>query len=246
VHMQSLEHTAGWYFQNVVWVDICNSMLPTTAVKAAEQSLAHKGNRVWCSEDALSDDENLRGDVRSLKMNSWDTKRVWWLPMLCKGKLHISSLPEEFTGDRPSGAADFVKAVRSALNVRFRGEQPPRILFTDRGAGFFNPGSGAITREYKAALEVHGLQAFQGDAAAVQPGKMSDCLLHETAVAWIRLKLSRTLPVRPWEESPKQLVARLKRVAARINAEYDVAGLCRGLPGRVELLRQRGGGKLKK
>ena len=126
------------------------------------------------------------------------------------------------------------------------GEQPPRVLFTDRGAGFFNPGNGIITGQYKSALEVHGLQAFQGDAATVQPGKLSDLLLHETAVSWIRVKLSRTLPARPWEESPKQLVTRLKRIAALINAEHDVVGLCRGLPGRVELLRQRGGGKLKK
>ena len=44
--------------------------------------------------------------------------------------------PDDFPGDRPAGAADFVKAVRSALNVRFQGEQPPRVLFTNRGAGF--------------------------------------------------------------------------------------------------------------
>ena len=103
-----------------------------------------------------------------------------------------------------------------------------------------------ITREYKAALELHGLQAFQGSCAAQQPGKLSDLLLHETAAAWIRLKLSRTLPARPWEESPKQLITRLKRVAARINQEYNVDGLCKDLPKRVELLQQRGGGKLKK
>ena len=134
----------------------------------------------------------------------------------------------------------------SWLHVRFQGEQPPRVLFTDRGAGFFNAGSGVVTSEYKAALELHGLQAFQGDCAVQQPGKLSDLLLHETAVAWIRLNLSRTLPARPWEESPKQLITRLKRIAGNINREYNVDGLCKDLPTRVELLQQRGGGKLKK
>ena len=102
------------------------------------------------------------------------------------------------------------------------------------------------SQKYKAALELHGLQAFQGSNAAQQPGKLSDMLLHETVAAWIRLKLSRTLQARPWEESPKQLITRLKRVAARINQEYNVDVLCKGLPKRVQLLLQRGGGKLKK
>ena len=48
------------------------------------------------------------------------------------------------------------------------------------------------------------------------------------------------------EESPAQLIARLKRIAGKINAEHDVAGLCRELPTRVEELARRGGGKLAK
>ena len=166
--------------------------------------------------------------------------------MLCRGKLHIGPLPENFPGDRPEGAAAFVKAVRSALNIRFRGGSAPRVLFTDRGAGFFNPGSGRITDQYSAALADHGLQAFQGDSAAVQPGKLSELLLHETAVAWVRLKLATSLPACPWEETSQQHLARLRRIAASINAEHDVVGLCRALPSRVNLLHERRGGKLAK
>ena len=243
-YMEGLAHPADWYFQNVVWVDICCSLLPTTAAKAAEQALARKGNKVWCSEDALSDDENLRGDVRALKMNSWDTKRVFWVPVLCRGKLHIGQLPDDFPGDKPAGAPAFVKAVRAALNVRFPEGDLPRVIFTDRGAGFYNPGTGRITNEYRAALATHGLQAFMGESAAVQPGKLSELMLHETAVSWIRVLLSSTLPARPWDESPPQLISRLKRVAGIINAEHDVAGLCRALPARIAELVRRGGGKL--
>ena len=117
-------------------------------------------------------------------------------------------------------------------------------MFTDRGAVFFNAGTGRTTREYKGALNEFGLEAFQGDSAAVQPGKLGDILLHETAVSWIRVQLTKTLPARPWEESSTQLFARLRLVAGRINSEYDVAGLCRQLPTRVARLHERGGGKL--
>ena len=166
--------------------------------------------------------------------------------MLCRGKLHIGQLPDDFPGDRPSGAATFVKAVRTALGVRFREGDLPRVVFTDRGAGFYNPGTGRITNEYKATLATHGLQAFMGDVAAVQPGKLSDLMLHETAVAWIRVLLSSSLPARSWEESPAQLISRLKRIAGKVNAAYNVAGLCHELPARIEELARRGGGKLAK
>ena len=54
------------------------------------------------------------------------------------------------------------------------------------------------------------------------------------------------LPTRPWDETPAQLGARLRRIASEINAEHDVPGLCSELPMRVEKLRLRRGRKLKK
>ena len=122
----------------------------------------------------------------------------------------------------------------------------PRVLMTDRGAGFYNAGNGRITDEYKGALAEHGLEAFMGESAAVQPGKLSDCLLHETAVSWVRLQLVRTVPRKAWEENSKQYFQRLKRIASSINAGYNVSGLCSGFPGRVETLRAKQGGKLRK
>ena len=44
----------------------------------------------------------------------------------------------------------------------------------------------------------------------------------------------------------QQLIARLKRVVGKINADYDVAGLCHQLPARIGELVRRGGGKLAK
>ena len=110
---------------------------------------------------------------------------------------------------------------------------------------FYNPGSGVITRQYKEALASTGLTAFMGERAAAQPGKLSDCFLHETAVSWIRVQERKTLPRRPWLDTNVQFSRRLKGIVAKINNTYDVAGLCRELPGRVDQLFVKAGGKLK-
>ena len=65
-------------------------------------------------------------------------------------------------------------------------------------------------------------------------------MLHEKAIAWIRNKERAVLP------TTTQLGARLKRIASEINAEHDVAGLCRKPPARVEKLRLGRGRKLRK
>ena len=54
-----------------------------------------------------------------------------------------------------------------------------------RGNGFFHAGSGRITARYAVALDAHGLQSFFGDDASIQPGKLQEIMLHETAVEWV-------------------------------------------------------------
>ena len=144
--MLGLRHTGKWYFDNLVWTDICNSVLPRTEKKAEEQALARKSGKGWMSEGCQQNNNNLRGDKRSLKMNSWDTVRVWWTPILTRGKLHVEVLPENFAGDHVDGAAPLVGKIRSALNIRFQGGNAPRVIFVDRGSGFYNAGTGAITQ----------------------------------------------------------------------------------------------------
>ena len=244
--MRGLRRTSAWYYANVVWTDICNSVLPRTEKKATEQALARKGGKGWMSEGCEGWGCNLRGDKRALKMNSWDTVRVWWAPVLTRGKLHVAILPDDFAGDDPEGAAPLVAKVRAALNVRFQGASPPRVLFTDRGRGFYNAGTGQITREFQAALKQHKLTAFMGDDAALQPGSLQELMLHETAVSWIRRGLTWTLPAKPWEETVEDYSARLRDVVHKVNEEYDVDGLCRELPARVDALHNAEGGKLGK
>ena len=165
--------------------------------------------------------------------------------MLSRGRLHIEILGEGFPGEKPSGAAILVSHVRHALNVRFR-EDPPSVLFVDRGQGFWANNTGKITKMFKAALEEHSLKAFNGDDASCQPGKLQEMMLHETAVAWIRLREERTRPPKPWLETVAQFGTRMRQICADINSKLDVEGLCRALPKRLEQLKESKGDRISK
>ena len=70
-------------------------------------------------------------------------------------------------------------------------------------------------------------------------------MLHETAVSWLRLRLERSLPKRCWEETNEGFATRLRQCCAEVNAELDVAGLCRAFPKRIQKLKERQGGRLR-
>ena len=76
VALQDLGHTAKWYFEKVVYTDICNTVLPRTEVKAEEQALARKGGKGWGSEDTKLSSSELRGGKESLKLKSTDTENL--------------------------------------------------------------------------------------------------------------------------------------------------------------------------
>lgn len=139
-----------------------------------------------------------------------------------------------------------VEKLPGILARRFPNEAKPKLVFTDRGKGYFRPSNGKVTTQYKAALDAAGLKAFQGDDASVQSGELGDCMLHETAVAWLRLLEGQTTPAVPWKESREQFVTRLKAQVQKVNDGHDVDGLCRELPGRLVDLKDLRGGAIKK
>ena len=79
--------------------------------------------------------------------------RVYYAPVLARGKLHTVLLGDDFPGETPAGAAKLVAKVRASLNVRFKGDDQPVIFFTDRGQGFYTLATGKITPHYANALE---------------------------------------------------------------------------------------------
>ena len=90
-----------------------------------------------------------------------------------------------------------------------------------------------------AALGGTGLVLFWDQNASAQPGYCADVLLHETAVSWIRHKLTATTPKRPWLESREQYAARLRQVVADINCKFAVGDLCQRFPDRIDELNNK-------
>ena len=138
-----------------------------------------------------------------------------------------------------------MEKVRAALNVRFPQGAKPRVLFVDRGKGFYTSSTARITPEFKAALRAHDLTTFMGDDASAQPGTLAQVLLHETAVAWARVQLARTMPKQPWRETREAFGDRLREACRTINAEHNVENLCREFPGRIQHLIDVAGDNLR-
>ena len=71
--------------------------------------------------------------------------------------------------------------------------------------------------------------------------------MHETAVAWVRNRLKRTLPKNPREETEAAFGKRLKRAQDYVNENYDVAAPCLEMPERLRtLVHDKKGGRLAK
>ena len=234
------ERTDAWFMRHCVWTDVCSSVLPRTEQKAAEQALARKGSNGWISDDAKGRSTNLQGRKEPLKQSSFGTLKLYWAPLLARGKLHVIPLPRDFPGDTAGGAAILATKLVPALKKRFPGSPLPKNVFTDRGLGFFHP-NGAITAEWQAGLTAAGLRAYQGDDAGAQPGQVGDVLLHETAVSWLRAGLTATTPASPETETEEEYYARLQEVCADANKRHDVEGLCKVFRARLAKVVEKEG-----
>ena len=226
-----------WCYRNLIWTDICNSILPNTQKMHKKQIAARKGKKGWGSKKTKRKSMNLRGDKAAIKQKSWGTKKVWWAPILTRGKLHIEIIGQSFPGETAAGAAVLVDHVRKAVNLRFRSADKPKILFTDRGQGFYEKFAHAtITPEYKAALRENSFKAYYGDDAKALPGRLQEVYLHETAVSWVRFQEEQTRPKEPWSETVPLFSKRMRDICLDINKRLDVDGLCRSLPKRLKNL----------
>ena len=147
-----------------------------------------------------------------------------------------------------AGMAEFVDRLPTVLRKMVGvGEALPRVIASGRGPGFYQSSTGHICREYAAALGNHGFRPFATEDASHQPPDVPDVLPHETAVAWIRTYLkkhpfSRTGSLDDQETAVRAMFA---ECTEHINASYDVEGLCRSFPRRLQALVDNGGLRLR-
>ena len=198
------------------------------------------------SEGCQQWSRNLQGSKECLKQGGWGTTRVWWMPVLTRGKLHVEVFVDDFPGENPEGAKQAAERLGPILNIRFPNETKPKVVMSDKGKGFYYPWNSQITPEYKAGLRSVGLKPFMGDDATKQSGMMGDMLLHETAVAWLRKLMGWSTPKEPWLETPEEFRARMQEAVRKVNKDYEVENLCRELPSRLAQLKDKEGDRLKK
>ena len=65
-----------------------------------------------------------------MKQNSWGVEKIWWIPILARGKLHIELLSSTFPGEKPEGVREVVDKIPGFLNARFPNAQKPRVVMT--------------------------------------------------------------------------------------------------------------------
>ena len=195
------------------------------------------------SPDAAGKSENLGGSKTAEKQASWGDTRVWFMAVLTRGRFGVRVFTDvdEFPGETPRGVGIMVDRLPALLRRMLGPEAAlPRTIFTDRGPGFFHQSHGTITSDYDAACRRHGFKPWAGSDSKrgprAQPPDISDVLLHETAMAWLRERLYRsTAEVRkPWEESPHELGLRIQRVVTGINRDCNVENLCLEFPQRLK------------
>ena len=121
-------HTAEWCYKNVIWIDLCNSIIPTSEKKADQMALARKSGSGWMSPGFQEFSRNLKGKPETLKQKSWNTYKLWWMPVLVRGKLHVECFGLDFPGENSAGAQQAAEKLGPILNKRFPNESKPKIV----------------------------------------------------------------------------------------------------------------------
>ena len=246
-HIQAMNLRGSWWYNNVVWMDPCASVLPGSKLQYEKMKQALKGNRRYISDDAKMYSRNLQGPPTALKQLTWQGKKVNWCIVLTRGRVHVEVLPADWSLDGAGMAVVVSRLPKALRKMLSRGARAPRILFTDRGTGMYAP-CGSPVREYADAVATHGFRLFwaAGESARQSPD-MPDVLLHETAVAIFRAHMRKTMPeVLPWKETREQWSVRARKVVKQMNKECDLRGLCLEMPSRLQLLIDKHGDRLRK
>ena len=255
VRLRDEGHDGQWFYRNVIWIDICSKVIPGNPKKAYEQMLAGKNKRKrLMSPDAADQSQNLGGSKTAEKQCSWGDIRVWFGVAMTRGKLSVAVFTNaDYPGENMRGVAMFIDRLPTMLNDMLGAKAAkPRTIFSDRGPGFYHRTHGTITSDYDAACRRHRFQPWAGTNCKsgdhAQPADIADWLPHETAISWVRSGLIKSMSKVPvaWKETPHEFETRLLDVVKQINSEFDVPGLCREVPSRLDDLIRREGDRLPK
>ena len=247
-------HRAAWFHDTIIWMDLCSKVIPGSPAVALDQARTAQNKRKRCMSPGSKEKSiNLGGSVTADKQCGYGSTRVYFGVVLSRGVLGVAVFTDvaQFPGETPEGARLLVERLPGLLDEMLGcSSKKPHTLFTDRGPGFYHRRWGTITGDYESACREHGFKPWAGANSKrgprAQPPDVADFLLHETTVSWLRRLEERTRPVRPWEETPGELELRLQQAARWVNENYDVRGLCMGVPDRLRALGEALGDRLPK
>ena len=246
--IQRMGRSAAWYFNNCIWIDPCSTVVPAAKRTIFDQTQLARGNRRRCmSRDTRRYSRNLRAAPYAGKQKQWADKRAWWFIILTRGCVRLRLMPIDWT-QWGHGIAEMIDDLPGILQDMF-GESAslPRCVMSDRGPGFYQASSGTIVAAYREALTRNSFYTFAGYEAKWQPPDIPDILMHETVAAWVRTFFRRY----PFKQRPKVhqnymlFAQKLRKCESHINANYDVDGLCRSFPSRIDDLVRSKGDRLK-
>ena len=245
---ERLGRTEGWFFQHVVYVDPCNTVLSNSHLAGFDEDQASygKGPR-WMSADKRLSSRNLRASPYATKQSRKGDTRAWWFIVLARGKVGVVFMPK---GWRQTGAgiAQFVDQLEDKLREMLGPDaRLPRTICSDRGPGFYQNGSGYIVEAYRKAAHSAGFHTFAGNDASSQPPDMADFWPHETAVGWLRAYMKKQPLTKGvgLVQMEKDFQNTMKEAVRHVNTNHNVDGLCRDFPTRVSELIAAKGGRLK-
>ena len=94
---ERLGRTDGWFFQHVVFVDPCNTVLSDSHKTGFDenQSTYGKGPR-WMSKDKRMSSRNLRASPYATKQARKGDMRAWWFIVLARGKVGVVFMPRSW------------------------------------------------------------------------------------------------------------------------------------------------------
>ena len=236
-----------WYFNNLVWLDPCYTIIPAGPKKAADLEQAARGTKRYLSNDARAYSRNLRAPKQCTTQCSWKDRRVWWVLVMSRGRIAVEVMPEGWKDDA-AGMAMFAQRLPGVLKrMMGRGTATPKVLYSDRGPGMFVPRTGQATGAYAEGVQKAGLRLYTGTDASRQPADLADVLLHETAIACFKRNLAAASPAGdPWKETHQQFQARVASVVKEANKRCNFRLLCCEYLTRLETLVQQKGDRLKK
>ena len=236
---QAIGHAPEWWHRNVIFVDPCHTIL-TDRMRAVfdEQQASYGKRKRWMSPDSKGSSRNLRAPPYATKQAQFGDRKIWWFIVMFRGVVHYEIMGSEWkqTG---AGMAEFVGRLDSVLTKSLGRNVPlPRIIFSDRGPGFYQGSTGHIVGEYFNALKEHGFRAYAGVDASKQPPDMPDVFPHETAVAWTRYYLKKhPLHAEAGVDAMEdELGKTLKACSKYIMKHYEVSDLCKAFPRRIQEL----------